>query len=66
MAERHEREIEADYEAWKLLLEKMTSSVVEAVGIPDLLGNSNIEFLSPLDVGLSELLVPGKWQSGFF
>lgn len=44
--------------------ERNASSLVEPVGIPDLLGNSNIELLSSLNVGLSELLVPGKWQSG--
>jgi hypothetical protein len=40
--------------------ERNAHSVIEPVGIPDLLGDGNIEFLSLLDVGLFELLVPGK------
>lgn len=45
-------------------LHRNASSFVEPIGIPDLLGDGNVEFLSRLNVGLIELLVPGKWQAG--
>jgi hypothetical protein len=40
------------------------SSLVEPVGIPDLLRDGDVKILSRFNVDLFELPVPGKWQSG--